>query len=35
VSSTVEEEMDATNKLTDDKVATLRALKQTPLQKAM
>ena len=27
--------MDATNKLTDDKVETLRALKQTPLQKAM
>ena len=27
--------MDVSQKLTDDKVATLRALKQTPLQKAM
>jgi hypothetical protein len=31
MSQTVEEEMDVMQKLTDDKVATLRSLKQTPL----
>jgi hypothetical protein len=35
VAQTVEEEMDMSQKLTDEKVATLRALNKSPLQKAV